>query len=78
MSTPRLSPDVALLMGMGISVAVWLTVGVLTGRWADRAWGWAPWGTLVGVFIGAAAGFTSIYRRLMGDLRREEEAKRRQ
>ncbi len=58
----KLSPDVALLMGMGISVAVWLTVGVLAGRWADDAWGWAPWGTLGGSLVGITGAAVNIYQ----------------
>lgn len=68
----------AALAGAGIQFAISILLFLYVGQWLDRRLGWAPWGTLVGVFIGAAAGFTSIYRRLMGDLRREEEAKRRQ
>ncbi len=73
MSTPRLSPDVALLMGMGISVAVWLTVGVLTGRWADRAWGWAPWGTLGGSLVGITGAAVNIYQIIRKMERREKQ-----
>lgn len=62
MASPRLSPDIALLMGMGISVAVWLTVGVLAGRWADNAWGWAPWGTLGGSLVGITGATANIYQ----------------
>lgn len=66
------------MAGAGIQFAVSILIFLYAGQWLDGRFGWAPWGTLLGVFIGAAAGFTSIYRRLMADLRREEEAKRRQ
>ena len=68
----------AAMAGAGIQFAVSILLFLYVGQWLDRRLGWTPWGTLLGVFIGAAAGFTSIYRRLMGELRREEEAKRRQ
>ena len=65
------------MAGAGLQFAVSILVFLYIGQWLDRRFGWEPWGTLLGVFIGAAAGFTSIYRQLMGELRREEEAKRR-
>jgi len=69
----RLSPDVALLMGMGISVAVWLTVGVLVGHWADEAWGWAPWGTLGGSLVGITGAGVNIYQIVRRMDRRETQ-----
>jgi hypothetical protein len=32
---------------------------------------------IIGVFVGAGAAFYSMYHRLMADLRRDEEARRR-
>ncbi|HLV25658.1 MAG TPA: AtpZ/AtpI family protein [Gemmatimonadales bacterium] len=74
----RQSGGAGAMAGAGIQFAVSILIFLYAGQWLDSRFGWAPWGTLLGVFIGAAAGFTSIYRRLMADLRREEEAKRRQ
>ncbi len=65
------------MAGAGLQFAISILLFLYIGQWLDRRFGIAPWGTLGGVFIGAGAGFTSIYRRLMADLRREEEAKRR-
>jgi F0F1-type ATP synthase assembly protein I len=62
MKIPKIPPEVGLLMGMGVSLAVWLTVGVLAGRWADRAWGWAPWGTLAGSLVGITGASLNIYQ----------------
>ena len=62
MKTPRIPPEVPLLMGMGVSVAVWLTVGVLTGRWTDTTWGWAPWGTLAGSLVGITGAAVNTYQ----------------
>jgi F0F1-type ATP synthase assembly protein I len=73
MSAPKLSPDVALLMGMGVSVAVWLTVGVLAGRWTDRAWDWAPWGTLIGSLVGISGAAVNIYQIIRRMERREKQ-----
>jgi len=60
---------------MGISLAVWLTAGVLAGRWADVAWGWAPWGTLAGSLVGILGASLNIYqivRRLDRDQKRAD------
>lgn len=65
------------MAGAGLQFAISILLFLYVGQWLDRRFGWTPWGTLLGVFIGAAAGFTSIYRRLMGDLRRQEEEARR-
>lgn len=65
------------MAGAGLQFAISILLFLYLGQWLDRRFGWTPWGTLGGVFLGAGAGFTSIYRKLMADLRREEEAKRR-
>lgn len=63
--------------GVGIQFAVSILLFLYVGQWLDRRFGWTPWGTLVGVLVGAVAGFTSLYRRLMAELRREEAGKRK-
>ena len=37
----------------------------LVGMWLDRKLGTDPWLLIVGVFTGGAAGFWSMYRRLV-------------
>lgn len=63
--------------GVGLQFAASIVVFLYAGQWIDRRFGTGPWGVLVGVFVGAAAAFYSIYRRLMTDLRREEEEQRK-
>lgn len=63
--------------GVGLQFAVSILVFLYAGQWVDRRLGSAPWGMILGVFTGAGAAFWSMYRRLMADLRREEEARRR-
>lgn len=63
--------------GVGLQFAASILVFLYGGQWLDRRLGTAPWFLLLGVFVGAGAGFFSIYRRLMADLRREEEARKR-
>jgi hypothetical protein len=62
MPTPKLPPDLGILLTLGISLAVWITGGVLVGRWADLHWGWQPWGTLAGAFLGIAGSALTVYR----------------
>lgn len=62
--------------GIGLQFAGSILLFLYAGQWIDRRFGTAPWGVLVGVFVGAGAAFYSMYRRLMSDLRREEEEKR--
>jgi F0F1-type ATP synthase assembly protein I len=67
---PKIPPEIGLLLSLGVSLAVWLTAGVLLGRGADSAWGWYPWGTLGGSLVGiggAAANIYQIVRRLDQD-----------
>lgn len=64
--------------GLGLQFALAILVFTFVGQWLDRRLGTEPWLLLVGVFTGAGGGFYSIYRRLMADLRRDEERKRRE
>ena len=64
--------------GLGLQFALAILVFTFVGQWLDRRLGTEPWLLLVGVFTGAGGGFYSIYRRLMADLRRDEERKGRE
>jgi len=63
--------------GAGLQFAVALLVFLFIGQWLDRRLGTDPWLMMLGVFLGAAAGFYAMYRKLM-DAQRREEAERRQ
>lgn len=63
--------------GIGLQFAASVLLFLYAGQWLDRRFHTAPWGVLVGVLVGASAAFYSMYRRLMADLERDEEAKRR-
>ena len=61
------SSDLGILLTLGVSLAVWITGGVLAGRFADQHWGLQPWGTLLGALFGIAGSaltFYGIVRRL--------------
>jgi F0F1-type ATP synthase assembly protein I len=54
------------LAGGGLEFAGAILVGLFGGQWLDRRLGTGPWLVVVGVFVGAAAGFVSLYRALTG------------
>ena len=53
-------------MGVGLQLGATFVVFALLGKWLDDKLGTSPWLLLVLVFVGAAAGFTSIYRKVIG------------
>ena len=61
--------------GAGLQFAITLLVGLGIGNWADKRFG-TSYFVPIGVFVGAAAAFYSMYRQLMGNLERDEQAKR--
>ena len=50
--------------GVGLQFALTIVVFAFAGIWLDKHLGTSPWLVILGVFIGAAAGFFSIYRQL--------------
>jgi F0F1-type ATP synthase assembly protein I len=63
--------------GIGIQFAASIVLFLFAGQWVDRRLGTSPVFMIIGVFGGATAAFYSIYKRLMRDLKEEEEAKAR-
>ena len=65
--------------GIGVQFALAILVFVYAGVWLDKRLGSTPWLTLIGVFVGAAGGFYSMYRKITASQRREveQQAKRR-
>jgi F0F1-type ATP synthase assembly protein I len=63
--------------GIGLQFAALILIFVFAGQWLDRRFD-SQWFTVVGVFLGAGLGMLSMYRRLMADQRREDEARRKQ
>jgi hypothetical protein len=55
-------PGLAGFAALGTSIALCITVGVLAGLWADSAWSISPWGLLIGLLLGAAAGTMSVLK----------------
>ena len=50
--------------GIGFQFAAAILVFVFLGVWLDRRLGTAPWLLIVCVFVGAAGGFYSMYRKM--------------
>ena len=65
------------LAGLGLQFALTILVFLYVGQWLDRKLGTAPWLLLLGVFIGAAGGFYSLYRALTASQRRDPESRDR-
>jgi ATP synthase protein I len=67
----------ASIAGLGMQFVVAILLFLFVGQWADKKLGTEPWLLIAGVFLGAGASFYSIYRRLMADQKREDEARGR-
>ena len=57
-------PGVFALLTMGTTVAMIIAVFVVLGIWADRAWGTAPWGLLIGIALGTVAAVVSVVKQV--------------
>ena len=67
--------DAARFAGVGLQFAFTILVCLWLGNWLDRKFGTSKF-VFLAVFLGAGAAFYSMYRQLMGNLERDEEAKR--
>lgn len=59
------TPSGAQFAGAGLQLAVTIIVFMFLGLWLDKRLGSSPWFVIICVFVGAAAGFYSLYRKLM-------------
>jgi F0F1-type ATP synthase assembly protein I len=59
---PKISPEIAGLLGLGATVAVSVGGGTLLGHWAGTSWGFEPWGTLAGSGLGIASAGLAVVR----------------
>jgi ATP synthase protein I len=67
------------VLGVGLQFAGSILFFLFVGRWLDGRLGTEPWLLLVGVFVGASAGFYSLYRQLViaPQKRKERDTKER-
>jgi ATP synthase protein I len=63
-------------MGVGLQFAFSIVFFLFVGRWLDARLGTDPWLLLLGVFVGAGAGFYSLYRQLVIVPRERERTRR--
>ncbi len=54
----------------GMQFAAGVLICLYAGEWLDRRLGTTPWLVIVGAFLGAAAGFLALYRKLNNDRKR--------
>jgi ATP synthase protein I len=68
-------PQAGDMMGVGLQFAASILLFLFLGMWADRRLGTEPWLLIAGVFVGGAAGFWSMYRRLVVEPRIKDREK---
>jgi hypothetical protein len=61
-STPKIPPEISGLLGLGATLTVSVVGGTVLGHWAGSAWGFEPWGTLLGATVGIAAAGLAVYQ----------------
>ncbi len=67
---PVLTPSVAQYAVAGMQFAAGVLIFLYLGEWLDRRLGTTPWLVVAGTFLGAAAGFFALYRKLTNDRKR--------
>lgn len=76
--TPRTkTSQVGEMAGVGLQFAASILLFLFAGRWLDAKLGTEPWLLLIGVLVGAVAGFYSLYHQLV-IAPRERERRRRE
>jgi ATP synthase protein I len=62
-------PSPASFAGAGAQFVHAILLFLYNGKWLDSRLGTSPWLLIIGVFVGAAGGFYSFYRRIMSSSR---------
>ncbi|MEX0907044.1 MAG: AtpZ/AtpI family protein [Gemmatimonadota bacterium] len=62
---PSQAAQASKYLGVGLTWALSTGLFLYLGTLADERLGTTPWLTLIGAFVGAAAGFTYMYRHLV-------------
>jgi F0F1-type ATP synthase assembly protein I len=75
-SKPTSMAGAGAVAGMGLQFAISILLFLMAGQWIDRKLGTAPLFLILFVFLGAGGSFYSIYRKLMGQQRRDNEQRR--
>jgi F0F1-type ATP synthase assembly protein I len=62
--------------GLGLQFAFAIVVFLFAGQWLDKRLGINGLFTIVGVFVGAAAAFYNMYRKISAAQKRDDEERR--
>ena len=65
------------LAGVGLQFAFAIIVFLYAGQWVDDRLGTKGLFTIAGVFVGAGAGFYSMYRKISAAQKQDDEERRR-
>jgi ATP synthase protein I len=76
-SGPGTAAEASRYLGVGLTWALSTALFLYLGSLADRWLGSEPWLTLIGAFVGAAAGFWYMFRQLVIDPERRRAEERR-
>lgn len=66
-------PSPSSFAGAGAQFVLAILLFLYIGKWLDSRLGTSPWLLMIGVFVGAAAGFYSFYRRIMASSRERND-----
>jgi len=57
-------PGIAAFAAMGMTIALCEAGGVVLGLWADRSWGTAPAGLVIGIVLGTVVAVLSVVKQV--------------
>ena len=57
-------PGLAAFASLGMTIAVCEGLGVVAGLWADRTWGTAPGGLIIGIVLGTVVAVLSVVKQV--------------
>jgi F0F1-type ATP synthase assembly protein I len=63
----RREASAASYASLGVQFVVAILLFLWVGKWLDAKLGTSPWLLIIGTFVGAAAGFYNLYRKIMAD-----------
>jgi F0F1-type ATP synthase assembly protein I len=70
--------NVSTFAGAGLQFALGIVLFLFLGRWADKHFGTGSLFLILGVFIGGAGGFYSMYRRISAAQKADDERRARE
>jgi F0F1-type ATP synthase assembly protein I len=68
--------QIGFLSAAGLELAISVVIGTFGGRWLDEKLGTAPYLMLVGLLLGAVAGFRSLFLTARKAMDREKSERR--